>query len=109
MKILVVEDDLVSRTVLMEMLSPYGNVEFAVDGEVALQSFSASYEKRQPYDLICLDIMMPKIDGQIVLERMREIEREQGVKKDVAVKILMVNSLSNRTNVLKELEEHCDG
>ena len=109
MKILVVEDDLVSRTVLMEMLSPYGNVEFAVDGEVALQSFSASYEKRQPYDLICLDIMMPKIDGQIVLERMREIEREQGVKKDVAVKILMVTSLSNRTNVLKALEAHCDG
>ena len=109
MKILVVEDDLSDRTVLMEMLSPYGNVEFSVDGEVALQAFSVACEKKQPYDLICLDIMMPRVDGQGVLRRIREMEKEQGVKKDAAVKILMVTSLSDRTNVLKALETHCDG
>ena len=67
MKILLVEDTLQLNKALSTLLKRNSyTVDSAFDGEEAL-SFLRDYE----YDLVVLDIMLPKIDGLEVLSRMR--------------------------------------
>ena len=67
-KILVVEDDETTREGIEEFLTVKGyEVESAADGEEAINMF-----KNQDFDLVILDIMLPKADGFEVLERIRE-------------------------------------
>ncbi len=101
MRILIVEDEFVSRRVLKEFLSPYGDCDTVVDGEEAIQAFKLAWEEEQPYDLICLDIMMPNIDGQEALMQMREIERELGIKGSSEVKVIMVTALDDPKTVVE--------
>jgi hypothetical protein len=63
--ILVVEDELTSRELLKVILEPYGTIQTVADGIEAMKAFNLALAK-QPYDLICLDIMLPKMDGQQV-------------------------------------------
>lgn len=66
-KILVVEDDLFLRELYADILSAEGyKVEGAQDGEEALQKMKVG-----GYDLILLDIIMPKMDGLTVMKQMQ--------------------------------------
>ena len=75
MRILIVEDEITCRMLLKEILSLYGDCDIAVDGEQAIYAFRLAWEENKPYDLICMDIMMPNIDGQKALEKIREKKR----------------------------------
>ncbi len=67
MKILIAEDDLHTRDGLAEVLRTEGfEVVVAEDGQVALDVFL-----REHPDLVCLDIMMPSLNGFDVCRRMR--------------------------------------
>ena len=71
-KILIVEDEMEIRNILKLYLLKEGyDVTEAEDGEVAIKLF---YEK--PFDLVILDIMLPKKDGWSVL---REIKKYSSV------------------------------
>ena len=68
-KILVVEDDLFLRELYRDILSAEGyRVETAEDGEQAYQKI-----KIGGWDLVLLDIILPKLDG---LEVMKKIKSE---------------------------------
>ena len=68
MRILVVDDELPMRTALTELLQSEGyRVSSAQDGEQALETAC-----QNDYDLILLDIMMPKIDGLTVCRELRK-------------------------------------
>lgn len=67
-KILIVEDDEFLREIYIEILEQEGyKVSSAIDGEDALVKIKAG-----GYDLVLLDIIMPKMDG---LSVMREIKK----------------------------------
>ena len=63
MKILLAEDDFVTRKFMVNFLSKYGECDVTVDGMEAVDAFMMALEDDEPYDLICLDIMMPVMDG----------------------------------------------
>lgn len=66
-KILIVEDDQFLRDLYNELLTEEGYaVDLGVDGEDGLAKASNG-----GYDLVLLDIMLPKIDGLEVLRRLR--------------------------------------
>ena len=69
-RILLVDDEPVNRQVLLNHLSlqDYQLVE-AAGGEQALQEV----EKNGPFDLILLDVMMPKVSGFDVCQQLREV------------------------------------
>ena len=71
MRILIAEDDLTSRNFLFKFLSKYGECDVVVDGLETLDAVIMSLKNNDPYDLICLDIMMPKMDGYEFAERLR--------------------------------------
>jgi two-component system chemotaxis response regulator CheY len=95
MRVLIVDDDFDSRRLLQKIIYPYGYCDVAVDGEEAVEAFRRALRDGEPYDLICLDIMMPNMDGQQALREIRDIEKEEGVAKDKAVKVIMVSALDD--------------
>jgi two-component system chemotaxis response regulator CheY len=76
MKILIVEDDSISRKILYKFMSEYGECDITVDGMEGLDAYLIALNEGNAYDLICLDIMMPKVDGVKVLKTIREIEKQ---------------------------------
>ena len=99
MKTLIVEDDFVSRRILKDILSPMGDCDVAIDGSEAIQAFRLAWEDKTPYELICMDIMMPKMDGQEALFKIRELEKTQGVRSRDEVKVIMILALDSPKTV----------
>jgi two-component system chemotaxis response regulator CheY len=58
-----------------------------------------SIEKNSPFDLICLDIMMPIMDGQTALKRIRAIEIEKKIPVENHIKVIMTTALDDPTNI----------
>ncbi len=100
MKSLVVEDDFISRTVLQKMLLDYGRCDAAVNGKEAVQAFSLAVEEGDPYDLICLDIMMPEMDGKEALNLIRQKERDMNISPKDESKIIMITALDTAKDVI---------
>jgi two-component system chemotaxis response regulator CheY len=105
-KILVVEDELTSRELLRVILEPHGQVHTVADGIEAIKAFNLAFEG-EPFDLICLDIMMPRMDGQQVLEGIRRIEAERGILGPDGVKILMISALGDFEHVTAAFASQC--
>ncbi|MFZ5774758.1 MAG: Hpt domain-containing protein [Thermodesulfobacteriota bacterium] len=105
-KALVVEDEFVSRYVIQEFLHPLGSCHIAVNGFEAVLAFKTALVERQPYDLICLDIMMPGMDGRAVATEMRRLEEELGARRCT---IIMTTAVSDQ-RVMSELfdQRKCD-
>jgi two-component system chemotaxis response regulator CheY len=99
MKFLITDDDFESRKLLQKILDPFGYCEIAVDGEEGVEAFRAALKDGEPYDLVCLDILMPNMDGQEALREIREIERENGVSEDKAAKVIMITGLDDSREV----------
>jgi two-component system chemotaxis response regulator CheY len=108
MKTLIVEDDFTSRLLLQRILLPYGEAHVAVDGEEAITAFRSALKSREPYDLVCLDIMMPRKDGHAVLKELREAEAEKGVSGLDGAKVVMISALGDSRNVLKSFGSQCE-
>lgn len=109
MRILIVEDDLISRKVMFKFLSQYGECDQVVDGMEAIETFITSIKENNPYDLICLDIMMPKIDGLKVLKTIRQLEKQNNTPDEERVKIIMTTALSDSEYVKQAFEYGCEG
>jgi two-component system, chemotaxis family, chemotaxis protein CheY len=109
MRVLVVEDDFTSRLILQEILKDHGTVHIVVNGREALEAVRAAMLTGELYDLICMDIMMPEIDGQTALKQIREMERKAGICDPNCVKIVMTTALGDKDNVMDAIREHCDG
>jgi two-component system chemotaxis response regulator CheY len=99
MRVLIAEDDFVARRILKEILSPYGDCDVVVDGEEAVRAFQLALDEQNPYHLVCLDIMMPNLDGQDALKRIRTLESEHGIDKKEEVKVIMITALSDPKTV----------
>lgn len=108
MKILIVEDDLSSRKFLSKFMSEYGDCDITVDGMEGLDAYLIALNEGEPYDLICLDIMMPKVDGVKVLKTIREIERQRSIEGDKKTKIIMTTALNDADLVKNTFESGCE-
>lgn len=109
LNILIVEDDVVSSTMLASILSPFGKCDIVGDGLMAVAAFETGHKNKTPYDLVCLDIMLPGLDGQEALQRIRNWERRYNINGLDGVKIIMATSLEDRNNVMQAFNHQCEG
>lgn len=94
-QILIVEDDMDIQELLQNFLTEAGySVTLAGDGVEALTRF-----REKEYDLVLLDILLPKIDGYGVCELIR---------KESAVPIIMLTALDSEANQIKGFDLHVD-
>lgn len=107
MNILIVEDDFVSRKFMTKFLSKYGTCQTAEDGELAINMYKEAVKNGKPFDLICMDILMPKLDGYETLEQIRKFEEEQGFTRQQEVKVIMTSGMDTSTNAMKAFELGC--
>jgi two-component system, chemotaxis family, chemotaxis protein CheY len=108
MRTLVVEDDFTSRLLLQSFLSQYGECHIAVNGMEAVAAFRSGQNSGQNYDLICMDIMMPEMDGQTAISEIRAIEEAQGTLSTNGVKIIMTTAVDDVKSVVKSFKSLCD-
>lgn len=108
MRILIAEDDFTSRKFLLKFLSQYGECDLTVDGLEALDAFFLSIKEKKPYDLVCLDIMMPKVDGVKALKTIRALEKENGITPENRAKVIMITALGETDYVQQAFEIGCE-
>lgn len=108
MRTLIVEDDFISRSFMRKLLMPYGRCDMAVNGMEAIEIFSQAMKSSQRYDLVCLDIMMPEMDGQAALEKIRNMEEERGIQGLEMVKIIMTTVLDDIKNIMYACKSGCE-
>ncbi len=100
MKILIAEDDFASRKFIFKFMSFYGECDLTIDGIEAIEAFILGLDTGKPYDLICLDVMMPKIDGIKALKTIRELEEVRGIEEANRTKIIVTTALGETNYVM---------
>ncbi|MDD6135436.1 MAG: response regulator [Selenomonadaceae bacterium] len=108
MKILIAEDDRLSRTFLKEFMKTYGACDLATDGMETLDLVLEAMKQKESYDLLCLDIMMPKVDGFKVLKVIRGLEQQYKVPQEQHMKIIMMTAVVDVDYVDQAFSSGCD-
>jgi two-component system chemotaxis response regulator CheY len=108
LKVLVTENEFTSRLILQDLLSKYGDCHVAVNGSEAVEAFRAALVANNGYDLICMDIRMPVMDGTDAVRLIRSIEEENGIYSSEGVKIFMTISIRDVGTVTKSFKALCD-
>lgn len=110
MKILILEDDFTSSAILQRILSEYGEIIATSDGLSAVNEFKKSLANNEKFDLVCLDIMVPEIDGQEVLRIIRAEERKAGrISLNDRSHVVMITALNDIENVMSSFTEQAEG
>lgn len=101
---LVVDDFPMNRMILHKYLSVLGTVHDADEGLSGVERFEQALRTGQAYDLVCLDINMPGINGFEVLSRMRDLEEEYSGAVTRKSTILMVSAHSGKEQIMLAIE-----
>lgn len=96
-RILIAEDVIYNQNLLDNMLRSlgYNNIFVASDGQETIEKLDEAYERKNPFELLLLDIRMPKMDGYDVIEHVN-------FKKYPLPKIIAVTA-----SVLQEDRDKC--
>jgi len=73
-----------------------------------VETFKESLEAGEPYDLVCLDILMPEMNGHEALKAIRQAEREYGVDVSNLVKVIMTTSKDGAQDIAEAFASGCD-
>jgi len=90
---------------MQRLLASYGPVDVVVDGGEAVEAFKMGWDEERPYELVFMDIMMPRMNGQEALKRIRTLEKSMGVKSVDEVKIIMTTVMEDPKNVVEAFSE----
>jgi len=103
-KSLVAEDDVTSRMILRRFLSQYGECDVAADGREAVLAFKDAQQKRRRYDLICVDLGMPVMDGQQALREINRLDAAGGLR---TTKIIVTTAQTDMESITNALLGRC--
>lgn len=109
MKILIVDDDFVCRSILLNTLASYGAIDVAVSANEAIEAFDAAQLIEKPYDLMFLDRIMPGGHGDLVLKHVRKFESDNNFDLKQSCTIIMVTSIDDPKEIFDAFKNQCEG
>jgi two-component system chemotaxis response regulator CheY len=109
MRTLVVDDALCNRIVLQGYLTKFGECNVAGNGREAIEACRAAHQQSRPYSLICMDIMMPEMDGITALKEIRLLERQWRIVRGSRARIIMTTASNGSKHVFEAASGSCDG
>jgi HD-like signal output (HDOD) protein/DNA-binding NarL/FixJ family response regulator len=108
MRILIIDDEMVSRTKLELIMEYFGDCTTLDHGGDALAVFYKAHQENNPFGLIMLDINLPGMDGIQLLSAIRQAEKELGIEKSRQAKILMTSSYRDKQRIVASVQSGCD-
>lgn len=108
-RVLVVEDDDALAELIATVLEPMAEVRRVRDGIAGLDALRSAVEVGRPFDAVCLDVLMPGMDGLRVLRALRRHEATLPPGQRPGTRVLIMTTQSSRDAVLKAAAEGVDG
>lgn len=108
MKILIADDELVSRKLMERIMTSYGECQAVDSGQAALLAFKTAWENETSFDLIALDISMPDMSGLDVLFQIRQMEKAKEVPANKKAVIIMVTASADKDTIVKAVQTGCN-
>lgn len=109
MKILIVDDEKISRKILVNKLESIGECVETQSSEKALELLDEAEKNESPFDLMTLDVSMPKMDGRQVLKTIRQKEQKLKIDRKDRLKIIMVTSRMTMSTIKECIKLGCNG
>ncbi len=103
MRVLIADDDYVSRSKLKSILGKYGHCDTVPNGDSAFSMFERAHEEGIAYDLVSMDILMPDPKaGQDAIKNIRAWEKKN---KKQPVHIIVISQLKDSANILSSKDD----
>lgn len=113
--ILIIDDEEMIREIAHDLLNHLGyNIIMAADGEEAIEVFK---ERNQSIDLVLVDLIMPRMNGIVCLQKLKEINKNipivvasglTEVNKKKSVLEMGAHGYLEKPYSIKSLKDTCD-
>lgn len=107
MKSLIVEDDFTARRLMQIYLAGFGECAVAINGVEAVNAIEEGMLSNVPYDFVCLDIMMPQMDGLEALKLIRQMEDARGICESDSVKVIVTTAAEHAEDRKTAMRNGC--
>ncbi|MGE5508435.1 MAG: Na-translocating system protein MpsC family protein [Chitinophagales bacterium] len=108
MRVLIAEDEFVSRRLLLGVLSALGECDTVNNGAQALTAIREAMSRGSAYRLLCLDLLMPEVNGLEVLVNLRGWEREQGITEADRTRVIVTTAVDELPSIAQAFQAGCD-
>jgi two-component system chemotaxis response regulator CheY len=108
MRILIADDEAVSREKLRLIMMHFGEAVAVESGAEAVAAFEAAHMEQNPFRLIMLDINMPEKNGIMVLLEIRASETERNLSIKEKAIVLMVTCKTDKGHIVSCVQAGCD-
>ena len=110
LRCLLVDDDPISLEIMANYLGPYGVCDRATNGKEALEQIRHSIRGGNCYDLICLDIEMPELDGVRTLQEIRSLTGNDDYDwSGNSAKVIMISAINDIGAITRCYQDKCWG
>ncbi|MBN2343084.1 MAG: response regulator [Deltaproteobacteria bacterium] len=110
MRILIIDDDYISRTQIKALMLGYGDCDIAPNGEIGLMLFDAAHCEDVPYNLITVDVDMPGLSGTDVVKEIRSREDKRSASTNqTEAKVIMVSAMDDGKNIMASFRKGAEG
>lgn len=103
-RILIVDDEAVSRTVMEDIFGKYGQALSVSTGQDALHLYTKALEVNKQFTLVLLDISLEDESGLDILKKIKEIDASRAKKESV---VIMVTAHSEKDLVVGCIKAGC--